>query len=219
MTTSFRHFLFLSLLLVIPVASVRADLVNGSFSSPGLNTPEQSVSFGSTLITGWQVVKGYNGGTTGVVEYTSGISQDPGGYSVELGAYFVFGGLQQTFATLPNQAYAVTFWLATDPYNGPQAQMLASAGGTTVDFVAPLPTGNDANPGWQQESFVFTSDGSGSTTLLFQDLLGVSSQIPSAAFIDTVSVVAVPEPAGFAPIVLGMAVLVLRRKRSQYRAG
>ena len=105
----------------------------------------------STFITGWLTVPGYDGTFTGAVEYFHDRSQDPGGYSVELGFYDGSTGLQQTFSTSLNQVYFVTFWLATDPFNGSSpGRLRVSAGGTSMDCTATLPTGSAAAMGRQQ---------------------------------------------------------------------
>lgn len=194
------------LIVIMPVASMEADVINGTFDSPGLPPGQEAQGLGvnSSFITGWLTVPGYNGASDGTVEYLNDRSQVPGGYSVELGAYFTFIGIQQTFATLPNQSYLATLWLATDPYNGPPAELRASAGDTVANFAAAPGTGNLQDLGWQQESFLFTSDGSGLTTLLLQNTVGVAA-------VDTISVSAVPEPSSLA--LLGVGVLLIFRGR------
>jgi hypothetical protein len=126
------------LLVIMPVTSIQADVINGTFNSPGLppDQSEQGLGVNSSFITGWLTVPGYNGASDGIVEYVSGLSQDLGGNSVELGTYFTFIGIQQTFATVPNQSYLATLWLATNPYNGPPAEIRASAGNTVANFAA-----------------------------------------------------------------------------------
>jgi hypothetical protein len=190
------------LLVLIPVAGLKADIINGTFNSPGLppGQEEQGLPVNSSFITGWTTVPGYNGAVDGTVEYLDQWSQDPGGYSAELGAYFTFIGIQQTFATLPNQSYLATLWLATDPFNGPPAEIRASAGNTVASFAAAPGTGNEQDLDWQQVSFLFTSDGSGLTTLQLQNTVGVAA-------IDTISVTAVPEPTGL--VLIGVCVSLI----------
>jgi len=194
-------------LFALPASVVKADLINGGFDSPGGDQPAQGLGVNSTFITGWLTVPGYDGTFTGAVEYFHDRSQDPGGYSVELGFYDGSTGLQQTFSTSLNQVYFVTFWLATDPFNGSSpGRLRVSAGGTSMDYTAPLPTGSAAAMGWQQRSFFFTSDGSGSTTLLFQNLPSPHGAWPA---IDTISVTAVPEPSSLTLTLVGATVIGL----------
>src|SRR5437763_1036508 len=101
---------------VIPTP-VEAAFINGTFDLPGLppGEPAQGISplFMPSFITGWLAVPGFDG-TNGIADYLhDGRSQDPGGYFVELGVMFTNIGLQQTFTSIPNQSYAVTFWLGT----------------------------------------------------------------------------------------------------------
>ena len=135
-------------LFALPASVVKADLINGGFDSPGGDQPAQGLGVNSTFITGWLTVPGYEGTFTGAVEYFHDRSQDPGGYSVELGFYDGSTGLQQTFSTSLNQVYFVTFWLATDPFNGSSpGRLRVSAGGTSMDYTAPLPTGSRCGNG------------------------------------------------------------------------
>ena len=66
------------LLVIMPVTSIQADVINGTFNSPGLppDQSEQGLGVNSSFITGWLTVPGYNGASDGIVEYVSGLSQD-----------------------------------------------------------------------------------------------------------------------------------------------
>jgi len=191
-------------LVALPVTSfAQTGFQNGTFDSPGLSAGQPAAALfapGSTLIAGWSTVSGYNGTYSGSVEYVGDRSQDPGGYCVELGYYFGINAIEQTFSTAPHQQYRVSFWLATDPYNGPPALLRASAAGMSADYQAPPGSGDQLAMGWQPQSFFFTADGSGSATLWFGNLAGVPA-------IDTVAVTAVPEPGSCA--LLGLAALVI----------
>ena len=212
MPCNLRTIILQMFLCMIPVTAIEASVINGSFDSPGLPPGQEDRGLGlneSSFITGWLIVPGYDGTYSGGVEYVHGFSQDDGGYSVELGAYFGINGIEQAFASLPGQQYLVTFWLVTDPFNGPPARLRASAGGTTADFLAAPGTGNGENPGWQEESFFFTSDGSGSTTLLFENLPEGST--PTIPAIDTITVTAVPEPSSIPIIVLAITAFLMRK--------
>ena len=162
---------------------------NGSFNSPGLPSgqPAQALDpSGSTFITGWTTVPGYNGTASGAVEYVGAWSQDPGGYCVELGYYSGVNAIKQTFSTTPSRPHLASFWLATDPFNGPPAILRVSAAGTSSDYQAPPGSGDSRAMGWQQQSFVFTSDNTGSTTLWFGNVVGIPA-------IDSITITEVPE--------------------------
>jgi hypothetical protein len=197
------------MLIALPVASfAQTEFQNGTFDLPGLPGNEAQALFlsGSTFITGWTTVPGYTLTYRGSVEYLGDRSQDPGGYCVELGGYYGTNAIEQTFSTAPNQPYLVSFWLATDAYNGPPALHRVSAAGTSADYQAPPGTGDQGAMGWQPQSFAFTSDNSGSTTLWFGNLWGVPA-------IDTIAVTAVPEPRTWALCGLGGLAILLGGKR------
>jgi hypothetical protein len=183
---------------------------NGSLDVPGV--PDGgllALLSGNTFINGWVTTAGFQGTFSGTVEYLSDRSQNPGGSCVELGYYFGTNGLQQTFTTAPNQDYLVSFWLATDPYNGPAGILRVSAGGRSADFQAPGGTGDGQAMGWQQHQFAFTSDNTGLSTLWFGNLYGITA-------IDTISVTSVPEPGvgSLLGLVIASAVWEWRRRRN-----
>lgn len=187
---------------------------NGTFEQPGVNNSDFGTGFGpgSTYITGWTTVPGYGGGFVGTVEYLKTRGQPAGGYCVELGYYLGTNAIQQTFSTLANQAYRVSFWLATDPFNGPPAVLRVSAAGSFADYQAPARTGSEQAMGWQLQTFSFTSDNTGSTTLWLGNMLGVAA-------IDSINVTPVPEPCTVELVGLGLLVrIVTARRRSLERA-
>jgi hypothetical protein len=186
------------MLIALPVASfAQAGFQNVTFDLPGHGAPATALfSPGNTFITGWTTVPGYNGTYSGSVEYLADRSQDPGGSCVELGYYFGVNAIEQTFSTAPNQPHLVSFWLATDSYNGPPARLRVSAAGTSGDYQAPPGSGDQRAMGWLSQSFVFTSDNSGSTTLWFGNVAGIPA-------IDTIAVTVVPEPGSCALLGLG----------------
>jgi len=200
------------ILIALPLTSqAQIGFQNGAFDSPGLTNGQPAVPLfpaGNNFITGWTTMTGYNGTYNGSVEYLADRSQDSGGYCVELGYYFGVNAIGQTFSTAPNQPYVVSFWLATDSYNGPPALLRVSAAGTSEDYQAPPGSGDQRAMGWQPQSFAFTSDNSGSTTLWFGNLVGIPA-------IDTVTVAAVPEPRIYALFLLGGLSIVLERRRHE----
>jgi hypothetical protein len=140
---------------------------------------------GNTDITGWVTTHGYNpAAPAGVIQYISGPQI---GARVELGTYQTLAGIQQTFATVPNRSYTISFSLASNPINPHlgSAKLRVSAGGSFADYTAPAPTGNELDLGWQLKQFNFIADNTGMTTLQFGNLQGLPA-------IDNVSVV--PEP-------------------------
>lgn len=206
------------ILVQLPVASfAQTEFQNGTFDlhGPLQNGDAGLFRTGSTYITGWVTVPGTNGTYTGAVGYLRDDgttlpgghhAQDPGGVFVELGQYFGLNGLQQTFSTLPNQPYLVTFWSATDPFNGPPAQFRVSAGGSVADYTA-LPR-DGTSERWQPNTFFFTSDGSGASTLTFQNGAG------TVGALDTIAVTPVPEPSTWVLLCLGASAFILVARRN-----
>lgn len=200
-----KTYLVLRVAWILGVASTtilaQSSFQNGSFDLPGL--PGGSAggipSPGSTYLPGWLSVLGYNGTFSEGIEYSPNRGQDPGGYCIELGFYDSINAIQQTFETLPNQQYLVSFWLATDPWNGPPARLRVAANGFSTDYQAPPGSGNESALGWQQQSFSFMSDASRSTTLWFGNLIGTPA-------IDTISVTAVPEPSAWSVFLTGATI-------------
>jgi len=189
---------------------------NGAFSLPGPPNGQSALALpvvGSTFITGWTTAPGFNGAYSGSVEYLGDRSQDPGGCCVELGYYLGINAIQQTFGTAPHQPYQVSFWLATDSYNGPPGIMRVSAGGTFADYQAPAGSGDARTMGWQLQSFSFISDNTGSTTLWFGNIVGIPA-------LDTITVIPVPEPGAWGLFGLGALIMVLagRYRRSEETA-
>lgn len=192
-----------------PVASAQVGFQNGTFDSPAIPSHVSVGNLwvpGDTSITGWTSALGYNGTYTGSVGYFAERSQDPGGHSVELGYYNGVNAIEQTFGIAPNQSYLVSFWLATDCCNGPPAVLRVSAGGASADYQAPPPTGDWFAMGWQQHSFMFTSDNTASTTLWFGNVSGIVA-------IDAITVSPVPEPSAWAVFGLGALALLMARRR------
>jgi len=182
-------------------------LINGDFEITSLAPGPEPAGYyyralnpGNTNITGWITTRGYDpAAPPGVIEYVRGYYQDPlqsmGGL-VELGTYNTLAGIQQTFATVPNRSYTISFYLASDPMNLQLAPAIlrVSAGSNVADYAAPLATGSQENLGWQLKQFNFMADNTGMTTLQFWNVQGLPA-------IDGVSIV--PEPQCFT--ILGLA--------------
>lgn len=213
-----KTYLVLRVAWILSVASTKilaqSSFQNGSFDLPGL--PGDSIggihSPGSTYLPGWLSVLGYNGTFSEGIEYYPHRGQDAGGYCIELGFYNSINAIQQTFETLPNQQYLVSFWLATDPWNGPAAKLRVAASGFSADYQAPPGSRDESALGWQEQSFWFMSDSSGSTTLWFGNLIGTPA-------IDTISVAAVPEPSAWSVFGAGASIWFLARPRRRRISG
>ena len=192
--------------LLLPTTAHAAAFVNGGFESGTTSNPFTTVTGeNSTTITGWTVPAGSS------VDYIGNYWQaQEGARSVDLNGN-AQGGIQQTFDTVINQMYTVSFWLAGNPDGAPTIKdVLVGATGTAAQLFSFDSTGaTHANMGWKNYTYNFTAT-SASTTLSF------ASQNATAygAVLDNVSVSAVPEPATWAMMLFGFALVggAMRRR-------
>lgn len=196
-------------------------LVNGGFELPVQGAPNFAafnVPAGSSLITGWTVVQG-NVDLTTTVNYGPGVNtlhptsvQDIDLIGDTRGSGGVFGGISQSFATVIGQLYQLNFDYAhnngTFSANGYAAQV------TVADANAPANTALSTEisqafnqSGWVAYSQTFVAN-SALTLLSFIDTRGAFN---AGIYLDEVSVEAVaavpavPEPATWAVMILGLA--------------
>jgi choice-of-anchor C domain-containing protein len=122
------------------------------------------------------------------------------------------GGIQQTFSTVVNQQYKLSFSLAGNPDGEPTTKQMLTFGAGTL-FVEGLlfdTTGKTRdNMGWTDKVFYFTAL-SDYTTLFFQSLTGTAF----GPALDNVSVSAVPLPAAAWMLGAGLVALVAMRRRT-----
>ncbi len=115
-------------------------LINGSLEEPGIPDFYWPVGAGDPLITGWKA-------TGAGVEYHVWLSPGTvypvaaegialGRYAVDLAGANGPGGIEQTFPTIPGQAYIVSFQLGTSAERGRtgQAKVRVSAAGHSEEF-------------------------------------------------------------------------------------
>lgn len=177
-----------------------AAFVNGSFETGPAPGSFATLAGGNTSITGWTV-------TGNSIDYIGSYWQPgDGSRSIDLNGN-AQGGIQQTFDTILNQVYRVTFLMAGNPDGPPVIKTLtASAGSFSGNFTAAA--GTRTNMGWTQKSFSFTAQGT-STTLSF------ASQDATAygAALDRVTLTPVPEPATLGLAAVGLVAAWRRRAR------
>ena len=187
-------------------ASADSLLVNGGFEVPVQGPPNFAafnVPAGSSLITGWNVVQG-NVDLTNVCCYGPGPNtlnpssvQDVDLIGDTTGSNGVFGGLSQSFATIPGQLYRLTFDYSHNngtfsPDYAVQVTVAdAHAPANTVFSVeqsqAFFPGVGFPSGGWQTFSRDFTAN-SDLTLLTFIDTRGAFN---AGIYLDDVSVEAV----------------------------
>jgi choice-of-anchor C domain-containing protein len=176
-------------LIVTPVQA--ANLIqNGSFENgtdPGVF---QTLSGGSTVITGWTVSPGSQ------IDYIGTLWQaSNGSRSLDLSGGNA-GRIQQTFNTTVGGTYRVTFDLAGNPNASPIIKdMRVSAGGSSADFSFDTTGKSSSNMGWVSKSWDFTAN-STTTTLEF---ITLTNSVAGPA-LDNVSVIALSPPPTPTPI-------------------
>jgi hypothetical protein len=206
----FNHFIQmlskLTLLFIclasLSVARAQNVIVNGNFDEPPPNM--------DGTVTSWDV--------TGHVAAVTGQGSTTSDQAAALSVSGSFEGdmLAQTFTTTIGQKYTLDLDAGVfgEPTEGPLSLQIQVTGGSTLvnDTVQP-PNNNDFNPApFDHLSYMFTAD-STSTTLKFTD--SGSGNLNADVMVDTVSVVAVPEPASAALVIVGGVSLglLIRRKR------
>lgn len=196
----------LAVLLALPTAANAAAFMNGGFET-GVPVPGAFVTLGngSTDITGWTV-------TGNGVDYIGSYWQNGAGdRSVDLSGN-AGGGISQTFDTVFGTTYVVNFLLAGNPAGEPTVKDLnvQTSDGTFAAYTFDT-TGTSLDAmGWLAKSYTFTAN-SNSTTLSFS----AGNRSAYGAAIDGVTVAAVPEPATWALLLGGFALVgtQMRRRR------
>ena len=184
-------------------------LVNGGFETPIQGDPNFAafnVPAGSSLITGWNIVQGNvdltNTCCYGPLVNTTNLSSLQ---AVDLVGDGAFGGLSQSFATVVNQAYTLTFAYSHN-FGAPSSDYAAQV--TVADLSFEIAQASNERI-WLIFSQNFIAN-STSTLLTFINTRGGSS---GGIYLDDVSVeavaagpvAAVPEPSTWAMMLLGFA--------------
>jgi Protein of unknown function (DUF642) len=185
------------------LASAANLLVNGSFENPA-GTSYAALPGSDATITGWTTLN------TGV-EWFNPLASYPvlgaaadGVMVVDLAnTIYSSGGIQQTF-------YNLSFSLSTSTFagRGPVSAVDVTVAGNTSTFTI----NNSAVPfAWTPIAYSFQASGA-TTTLSFNNTQDAYTHF---AFVDGVSVTAVPEPGEWALMLSGLAVVaaLVRRRR------
>jgi choice-of-anchor C domain-containing protein len=205
----FRTILLITCITVTSTAHANL-LINGSFEQPGGYFG--NVPVGSTYITGWVV-------TRGTIDYSPGWQCPDGVASLDLdgspGSTNNVGGVRQTFATVSNQQYQVTFAMAINPDGATNNQLLTrtmvvQAAGQSANFTVNELGTTDTNMNWVGQSWTFTATNS-STTLEFYSTDAQNTYYGPT--LDNVIVTPVPEPSTIFLTALGLITACVFRKR------
>lgn len=216
-----------TILLTLAAGDAYANQIsNGSFEDTsktfvGDANHVDSLPSGSVAIPGWTTT---NGVPTAWIENGNpyGISASNGTFFLDLTGYRDFGtygGVAQSFATVPGTDYIVTFDLGyggnSAAFGGP-VSVRASAAGSSATFTSASGTPNPAV--WDKETFGFTA----TAPMTQLTLTGISTAGGFYIGLDNVdvevgSVGTVPEPGTFALLLTGIGFLggVARRRVSR----
>jgi len=195
----------LAALIAFPATANAATFFNGSFedgTAPGSFT---TVSAGGTAIDGWTVL-------SGTVDYIGTYWQPGNGArSLDLNGGSA-GAIAQTFDTIQGVTYFVDFLMAGNPDGAPVLKGLevAATGNNAATFNFSTAGTSKGAMGWESMRYAFTATGT-STTLSFASL---DSGAYGAA-LDGINVTAVPEPASWAMMIGGLALVGAAMRRSK----
>jgi Protein of unknown function (DUF642)/PEP-CTERM motif len=205
-------------------------LTNGGFEAPIAGGFFQNFTSGSTGVTGW-TVDAFTpfGGSGGNVDIVNGAFTPSGPSPAAEGAQFLdlvgfgtVGSIYQTFATVAGERYNVSFAYSHNMFGGDPAASadFAVYGGVFTSLVTPFltfahSTGTSTNLDWQTYSYSFVADGAQSTIAFGNATGGLNAGV----FLDAVSVTAVPEPATWAMMISGFALVggAMRRRNVKTR--
>jgi Protein of unknown function (DUF642) len=195
------------------VCSAQASnlIVNGGFESPSVSFPWQNFAVGSSAITGWTVIAD----TASVLNSNCCLPASPyeGSQYLDLtgpnDSQRRYGGVAQVVATSIGQVYELSFQQGnyfnnTPSFDAGSTGILAVAGGTSENFTVGAVASGSV---WVRQSLTFVATSSLTTIAL----TGTAGNLYVG--LDDVTVSAVPEPATWLQLSLGIAGLGLLRLR------
>ncbi len=202
---------FLVITVVLLGVPLQANqLTNGSFETPDTGV-SGGFGVGSTALTGWTVINNalwrIHSGDFGIIAPDGSYSLDLTGNNEDAAARPpLWGGVEQTIATIPGAIYTVQFDVGSQPGT---SSVQVSAG----SLLALASSTSSSGFKWTTYNSTFTALGS-STTI---DLIGYVSSGDTLG-LDNVDVEfqssgEAPEPASWSLLGMGIAGLLWRRRR------
>ena len=215
-----RSLLAASVIALIPASASAADLItNGGFENPVVASPCCS-TVPTDSLPGWTVPTGNVNVVNGTFASSAGNLAFEGNQYLDLVGQGGVGSLSQTFNTVLNQAYTLSFVFSHNLFSGITSASASLNVGSLTDVITHT-GGTNANLAWQNYSNTFVAAGP-TTTLNFTNLTGGDNE---GMFLDAVSVNAVevnptgavPEPSTWAMMMMGFGAvgLGLRRRKPE----
>jgi hypothetical protein len=200
---------------LLPASASAAQLIqNGGFELP-LVPGSCCTTTPPDPLPGWTVTAGDVNVVIGTFGSTNGNLAFEGSQYLDLVGEAPNGALQQTFSTLVGRTYSVSFAYSHNLFGGAPS----ASGVFAVDVLGGTLThtgGTTNNLGWITYTGTFVASGT-SATIAFS---GSQATDNAGLFLDAVSVTgAVPEPATWAMLILGMGLVGGAMRRQTARRG
>lgn len=200
--------------LLTAQSAIAANLIaNGSFELPAIpggtyqNDPNDIIIPSWTAVNADIVANNFNGTTATAFE---------GVQYLDLVGFSPSGSIAQTFATVAGQTYTLTFGYSNNAFSGPNSRSAEVRIGSNLLDIITHSTATANNLNWS----IYTTNFVASDALTKLSFIG-SGDSNAGILLDAVSVNAVPEPATWGMMILGIGAVggALRRRRQMVRYG